>query len=180
MLNVTVFYIEDETHAEIKGTKRQPFVHLKGTILSVSSDTNPEVDITFHCNLFTSSQVVSFINSASGVSGFYAKEKDGFVVLESKTLGQLSSLTVTNGNSILGITPETVYGSDQKQVIVPVEPHISEISPGMFAVSFPIKCCHQFSVYKSYFVEMSDGITTTVKRFKVLNNENSATVNFVS
>lgn len=198
MLDVTVFYIEEETHAEIKGNMRQPFVGLWGTTLSISSDSNPEVDLIFNpvvvssinngCgvtgyysreqSLYTSAQVVSFINNASGVSGFHAKDCNGFVVLESKTLGQLSSITVSSGNTVLGISAGTSNGTDQVQVVVPVDVNITEIQPGIFAVSFPVNR-HDFVIHRSYFVRMSDGIATTVKRFSVLNNVNSATVNFV-
>lgn len=179
MLDVTVFYIQEELPAQISGTVHDPYVGLKGTTLSVSSDSNPQVDIHFTCNLFTVDQVVSFINNVSGVSGFYAASQNGFVVLKSKTLGQISTLTVVSGNTILGLAAGSAQGSDQTQIDVAVPVTQTEIEPGVFAVSFPIKHAY-FQVHESYFVKMTDGITTTVKRFSVKNNKNSASINFVS
>lgn len=176
---VDVFYVQDVTHATVTSVNAQPFVGLNGQSLVVSSDTSPPVTITFDRDYYTVRCLVDAINDTVGVSGFKACEHYGFVILSSNTLGSASTLTVVSAPSAL-FQVGTYHGTDQAHISVSVAAQLSQVSPGMYAVSFPIDST--FETERSYYVQimMNNIWDTNIKKFSVFNKNCYVTENFVS
>lgn len=177
---VEVFYMQDVTHAHTTNSVSHQYFDLSGKTLTVSSDTNPPVTINFTRNFYTVHSLVESINNTIGVSGFKAYENREFVTLSSNTLGSGSRLTVVSSPTCLGFQVGTYSGQDQASVVVPVATQLMAVSPGMYAVNFPID--GNFVTERTYFVQIlvNNIWDTDIKKFTVRNRSSYVSENFVS